>query len=110
MSQTKNVVLVTTITATGEIVKDRFVNFAGAQAKAGEAVLGVAPYDVANGDTAAVDVVGIAVVEAGGAIAAGVEVGSDAPGCAVTGEAKAAGTALTAASGAGETIRVLLKG
>ena len=50
MSQTKNVVLVTTITATGEIVKDRFVNFAGAQAKAGEAVLGVAPYDVANGD------------------------------------------------------------
>ena len=77
-------VLVTTITATGEIVKDRFVNFAGAQAKAGEAVLGVAPYDVANGDTAAVDVVGIAVVEAGGAIAAGAEIQVGANGRAIT--------------------------
>ncbi|MFC3874898.1 capsid cement protein [Neisseria musculi] len=110
MAQTKNVVLVATITATGEIVKDRFVNFSGAQAKAGEAVLGVAPYDVANGDTAAVDVVGIAVVEAGGEIAAGAQVGADAQGCAVTGAAKIAGTALTAAAGAGEIIRVLLKG
>lgn len=110
MAQTKQVVLVTTITATGEIVQDRFVNFAGAQAKAGEAVLGVAPYDVSNGDIAAVDVVGIAVVEAGGEISAGAEVGADAQGCAVTGADKIAGTALTAASAAGEIIRVLLKG
>lgn len=110
MAQTKQVVLITTIKATGAIVKDRFVNFKGAQAKAGETVLGVAPYDVENGDTAAVDIVGIAVVEAGGAVATGDEVGSDAQGCAVTGAAKVAGTALTAAAGAGETIRVLLKG
>ena len=59
MAQTKQVVLVTTITATGAIVKNRFVNFKGAQAKVGEAILGVAPYDVETGDTAAVDVVGI---------------------------------------------------
>ena len=36
--QTKQVVLTTTIPATGAIVVNRFVNFAGAQAKAGEAV------------------------------------------------------------------------
>lgn len=39
--QTKQVVLTTTIPATGAIVVNRFVNFAGAQAKAGEAVAGV---------------------------------------------------------------------
>ena len=33
MAQTKQVVLVTTITATGAIVKNRFVNFKGAQLK-----------------------------------------------------------------------------
>ena len=110
MAQTKQVVLVTTITATGAIVKNRFVNFKGAQAKAGEAVLGVAPYDVETGDTAAVDVVGIAVVESGGAVAIGAEVGADAQGCAVSGSLRKVGTALTAATAAGETVRVLLKG
>lgn len=110
MAQTKQVVLTTTIKATGAIVKDRFVNFKGSQAKAGEAVLGVAPYDVEAADTAAVDVVGIAVVEAGGKVAVGAEVGSDAQGCAVTGAAKVAGTALSEAAAAGDIIRVLLKG
>ena len=41
MAQTKQVVLTTTIPATGAIVVNRFVTFAGAQAKAGEAVAGV---------------------------------------------------------------------
>ena len=45
-----------------------------------------------------------------GAVAAGAQVGADAQGCAVSGAAKAAGTALTAATAAGEIIRVLLKG
>ena len=54
--------------------------------------------------------VGIAVVESGGAVAIGAEVGADAQGCAVSGAAKIAGTALTAATAAGETVRVLLKG
>lgn len=110
MAQTKQVVLVTTIQTTGAIVKNRFVNFKGAQAKAGETVLGVSPYDVVAGETAAVEAVGISVVEAGGAVAAGAEVGADAQGCAVSGAAKIAGTALTAAAAAGEEIRVLLKG
>lgn len=110
MAQTKQVVLVTTITATGAIVKNRFVNFKGAQAKAGETVLGVAPYDVETGDTAAVDVVGIAVVESGGPVAIGDDVGPDAQGCAVSHQLRNVGTALTAATAAGETVRVLLKG
>ena len=91
-------------------MKNRFVNFKGAQAKVGDAVLGVAPYDVETGDTAAVDVVGIAVVESGGAVAIGAGVGADAQGCAVSDPLKIVGTALTAATAAGETVRVLLKG
>ncbi|QEY24936.1 DUF2190 family protein [Neisseria animalis] len=110
MAQTKQVVLTTTVKAASPIVANRFVNFENKQAKAGEAVLGVSPYDCDEGDTAAVDVIGIALVEAGGAVAAGVEVGADAQGCAVTGAAKVAGTALTAAEAAGDIIRVLLKG
>lgn len=110
MANTKQVVLVTTIQAAAPMVADRFVNFSGSQAKAGEAVLGVSPYDVEAGDTAAVECIGIVVVEAGGAVAAGSEVGADAQGCAVTGAAKAAGTALSDATAAGDKIRVLLKG
>lgn len=91
-------------------MKNRFVNFKGAQAKVGEAVLGVAPYDVETGDTAAVDVVGIAVVESGGAVDIGAEVGADAQGCAVSNAEKPVGTAMTAATAAGETVRILLKG
>lgn len=110
MAQTKQVVLVTTITATGAIVKNRFVNFKGAQAGVGDPILGVAPYDVETGDTAAVDVVGIAVVESGGAVAIGAEVGADAQGCAIPDALRNVGRALTAATAAGETVRVLLKG
>lgn len=110
MAQTKQVVLTTTMKATGAIVAKRFVNFAGAQAKAGEAVMGVSPYDVAADDLAAVEVIGIAIVEAGGAVAVGATVAADAQGCAVAGTAKVAGTALSAAAAAGDQIRVLLKG
>lgn len=111
MAQTKQVVLTTTVKAAGKIVANRFVTFSAKQAKANEAVLGVAPYDTDEGDVAAVDVLGIALVEAGGEIAAGAEVDADAQGCAVThASGKVAGTALTAAAAAGDVIRVLLKG
>ena len=110
MAQTKQVVLTTTIKATGAIVENRFVTFAAAQAKAGEAVLGVAPYNAALGDVTPVEVVGIALVEAGGAVTAGTPVGADAQGCAVAGAAKIAGTAMSDAAAAGDIIRVILKG
>ena len=110
MAKTKQVVLTTTIRAEGAIVANRFVNYAGKQAKAGEAVLGVAPYDTAAGDTAAVDAIGIAVVETGGALAAGDAVAADAQGCAVkqAGNAPLAGYVLDAA--ANETVRIKIGG
>ena len=58
----------------------------------------------------AVECIGIALVEAGGAVAAGAKVAADAQGCAVTGDNNAAGTAVTAAEAAGSLIAVLLKG
>lgn len=112
MAKTKQVVLTTTIRAEGAIVANRFVSYAGKQAKAGEAVLGVAPYDTAADDTAAVDAIGIAVVETGGALAAGDAVAADAQGCAVkqTGSASVAGYALDAAAAANDTIRIKIGG
>lgn len=108
--QTKQVVLTTTIRTTGKVVENRFVNYSGKQAKAGEAVLGVANYDADEGDLLAVDVLGIALVEAGGTVAAGASVAADAQGCAVAGTQNAVGTAVGAAEAAGDLIRVLLKG
>ena len=107
---TKQVVLTTTIKATGAVVANRFVTYAGVQAKADEKIYGVSPVDAEAGNFMPVEIIGIALVEAGGAVAAGAQVGADAQGCAVSGAAKAAGTALTAATAAGEIIRVLLKG
>ena len=106
--KTKQVVLTTTVRTTGEVVVNRFVTFAGKQATADEAVLGVSAYDAKTGDLMAVDVIGIALVEAGGSVAVGAKVSADAQGCAVTGTTHVAGVALTAANGAGELIRVLL--
>ena len=91
MTPTKKIVLVTT-------------------AQAAAPVLGVSPRDAEAGDTMAVECVGIALVEAGGAVAAGAKVASDANGCAVAGETHPVGYAVTAADAAGELIAVLLKG
>ncbi len=112
MAKTKQVVLATTIRAEGAIVANRFVNYAGKQAKAGEAVLGVAPYDTAAGDIAAVDALGIVLVESGGALAAGDAVAADAQGCAVkqAGSAPTAGYVLDDAAAANETVRIKIGG
>lgn len=108
---TKQVVLTTTIKTTGKVVANRFVGHSGKQAAADEKVYGVAPYDADSGDTLAVDILGIAVVEAGGVLAVGDDVSADAQGCAVkTAGGKVAGTARTAAAAAGDLIQVFLKG
>ena len=112
MAKTKQVVLTTTVKADGAIVAGRFVNYLGKQAKAGEAVLGVAPYDTAAGDVAAVETVGITIVETGGALAAGDAVAADAQGCAVkkAGNAAVTGYALDDAAAANDTIRIKIGG
>ena len=103
---TKQVVLTTTIRTTGKVIANRFVNHAGKQAKADEKVYGVSPYE-----PLAVDIVGIAVVEAGGAVAVGDDLASDAQGCAVKAGAsgKAAGVARSAAAAAGDLIQIFLR-
>lgn len=111
MAQTKQVVLTTTVKTTGAVQPHRFVGYDGKQAAAAAAVLGVTEYEGNSGDAVAVDVIGIVLVEAGAALAAGQAVESDAQGCAVAlASGKAAGTALDAASAQGDLIRVLLKG
>lgn len=107
---TKQVILTTTVRTTGKAVENRFITFTGKQAKANEAALGVSVHDADEGGLLAVDVAGIALVEAGGAVAVGAKVAADAQGCAVAGTTNPAGTALSAAAAAGDFIRVLLKG
>ena len=95
--------------ATGAIVARRFITAVGAEAVAAGNALGVSRFAAAVGETVPVDVLGTAVVEAGGIIAAGalVEVGAD--GKAV---AKNVGVtvarALEGSGGAGAFIEVLL--
>ena len=112
MAKTKQVLLTTTVKTTGAWQSNRLVSFAGKQAENGEAVLGVSIYEADVGDVAGVDVAGIALVEAGAAIAAGAAVSAGTQGLAITqvSPAKFVGTAIDAATAAGEIIRVLLKG
>ncbi len=110
MTPTKKVVLVTTVTATAPIIANRFIGFDGKQAKANAPVFGVTPREADEGGSVGVECAGIVLVESGGAIAVGAKVASDAQGCAVAGDTNTAGTAVTAASVAGDLIAVLLKG
>jgi hypothetical protein len=75
---------------------------------AGAKAVGIAETDADPGEQASVTVLGVLIVEAGGAIAAGAEIQSDADGRAIT---KAAGIgngyALDAAVAAGDIIRVV---
>lgn len=110
MTPTKNVVLVSTVTATAPIVANRFIGFDGKQATANALVFGVSPRDADEGDAVGIECIGIVLVEAGGAISAGAKVASDAQGCAVAGDNNVAGVAINMTQGAGELVAVLLKG
>ncbi|MEL7168258.1 MAG: capsid cement protein [Bacteroidota bacterium] len=102
-------ILTLSILAASAIVQRRFVAPDGTQAGAAANTLGVASYDVATGDMAAVHVLGTTVVEAGGAVAAGAAIETDASGKAVTNAAgPVVGRALTAAAADGDLIEVLL--
>ena len=108
MAKTKQILLTTTVKTTGAWQPNRLVSFAGKQAENGEAVLGTSVYEADVGDQAAVDVIGIALVEAGAAIALGAQVQPDATGRAITLAAGVAfGRARDAATAAGDIIRVL---
>lgn len=88
----------------------RFVTVAGAYPAAGGDTLGVTRVPaLAVGDRVLVDTLGTAQVEAGGVIAAGAEVQTDATGKAITKDAgKARGKALEGATASGKVIEVFL--
>ncbi|MBT0665761.1 DUF2190 family protein [Geobacter pelophilus] len=92
---------------TADLVQQRFVGYDGAKCAAGAAALGICDADTAVGAQAPLNFSGILLVEAGGVIAADVDVDSDADGRAVTHAAGVVnGHTLDAATAAGEIIRV----
>jgi hypothetical protein len=105
--KTENITLITSLKATGAVIKKRFVNYAGAQAGAGVAVAGVAEDDAAIGETFPCKARGWMIVEAGAAVAQGAGVESDASGRAITlNTGVQAGRAVDAATAAGQPIRI----
>jgi Uncharacterized conserved protein (DUF2190) len=107
--KTENVLMATGVKATTAITKSRYVRATGAQAGAGDKVLGVADLDAAVGQQATVKTHGILLVEAGAAVAVEARVQSDASGRAITLAAGSdAGLALDAATAAGQFIRIKL--
>lgn len=108
--QAANDVLTISIEASAAITKNRFITVAGGVPAAGANVLGVACADAADDEQVPVQVLGVAVVEAGGAIAKGVAVSTAATGKADTqgGAEKTVGRSLDAAAADGDLIRVFL--
>lgn len=106
--QTEKILMATTILAATALARYRFANFAGATANATDAALGVPTTAFDAGEQASVATHGEMLVEAGGAVAVGAQVQSDATGRAITLAAGvAAGRARDAAAAAGDIIRVL---
>lgn len=104
--------LKTTIVASGAGQQRRFITFGGTQAAAGEVVVGVPANDYTPGMAVAVDVLGVAAVEAGGAVAIGAWVVPDAQGRAISNDGTAVnrvGRALNAVTAAGQTLFILIK-
>lgn len=110
--KTAQPIAITTVAATAALTRMRFVAFNGAPAAASVRALGVAEVDADLGEQAPIMYAGIALVEAGAAIAQGAMVTTDATARAVTNAAPTlanhCGFALDAASAAGDVIRVML--
>lgn len=115
MGTTQQVILTTTVTASGALIQQRFVGVDNALCQAGAVALGVAEVDATVSDLTPVNVLGIIAVEAGAAIARGQSVQSDANACAIpqtvaSGDTPAgisAGIALDEALAEGDIIRIL---
>lgn len=104
----QQVILVTSVIATGDLTARRFVGFDGKACADGAKALGVVEVDTELDGVAPANVLGAILVEAGAAIAAGTEVQSDAAGRAITKAAGMAnGIAWDAAAAAGDVIRIV---
>ncbi|MAQ99924.1 MAG: DUF2190 domain-containing protein [Oceanospirillaceae bacterium] len=105
--KTHHPILITSITAAAALAQRRFVGFDGDVCAAEAKALGVTEYAADSGDQASVNASGVILVEAGGAIAVGAQVESDANGKAVTIASGASnGYALDAAAADGDVIRI----
>lgn len=110
----KTPIFTMTAIASAAVAAARFVGLlTGAHCASGAKAQGVSQYGAAAGEAFAVDVLGTSIVEAGGAIAAQgpVKAAADGSGKAIAqgGTGEILGYAVTAATGDGQKIEVLLK-
>lgn len=106
--KTQQPVLTTSMVAVEDLPRYHFANFTGSLCGAGDKAFGIVEADTAADNVAPINVLGICLVTSGAALAAGDLVESDAQGRAVTlATGLANGTALDAATTAGEIIRVV---
>ena len=103
--------LATTVVATGAVADRRFITFADAQAGLDAVVKGISEMAGVAGDALPVTLIGIVDMVAGGAIAAGAEVVSDANGQPIAKGANVntAGRSLNAAGAAGARVQILIR-
>ncbi|EAA9128178.1 DUF2190 family protein [Salmonella enterica] len=108
---TQQVILATTIIAAGALVQQRLVGYDGKTCTKGGLALGIAEVDAIAGDAVAVNVLGVIAAEAGAVINPGDKLQSDDNGCVIpleaTGKPEQVGVAITAATAAGNTLRVM---
>lgn len=104
----KSIILATTVLAMGELIGNRFITAKGKQATSDDVIFGIVPVDAKLGESVAVEVLGVGIVESGGVIAVGDKVRSDAQGCAVKSDTGQF-IALSATAGANEPVKVLLR-
>lgn len=106
--KTQQPVLTTSVVAVVDLPRYLFAGFTGSLCAAGAKALGTVEADTEADSVAPINVLGICLVKAGGAVAAGAEVESDASGRAVTLAAgKSNGIAMDAAAAAGDVIRIV---
>lgn len=100
--------LIDSVLASADLPKQRFVSFGGAVSGAGEKAYGICDVETESGQYAPIATTGILLVEAGGTIAVGDEVTSDANGKAITlgNNQKSNGYALDAGAD-GDVIRII---
>ena len=101
--------LIDSVKAQVNLTKQKFVDFDGNICPAGAKAYGVCDVDIDAGQYAPIAVLGVLLIEAGGAIAAKSKITSDVNGRAVTVISTEAinGYALDAASALGEVIRIV---
>ena len=104
----KSAIAAVTMLAMSDLIGNRFVSAKGRQTTAGDPIFGVVPVDAKQGESVAVEILGVGIVESGGAIAQGDKVASDAQGCAIKSDTGQF-LALSSASGANELVKVLLR-